>query len=95
VSIAVEVGIPDDGGMSRRKGPRAEGPRPRRSFTPAQKLDLLSRYEQAVAACQAPLKMPTVEAVPSLRVPTAGRRVGGFDLLRRHRHCDDVRVGPG
>lgn len=36
--------------MSGRKGPRAGGPRPRRSFTPAQKLDLLTRYEQAVAA---------------------------------------------
>jgi transposase len=34
--------------MSRKKGPRADGPRPRRSFTPAQKLDLLTRYEQAV-----------------------------------------------
>lgn len=36
--------------MSRRKGPRSDGPRPRRSFTPAQKLDLLAHYEQAVAA---------------------------------------------
>ena len=36
--------------MSRKKGPRSDGPRPRRSFTPAQKLDLLARYEQAVAA---------------------------------------------
>jgi transposase len=35
--------------MSRRKGPRQDGPRARRSFTPAQKLDLLSRYEQALA----------------------------------------------
>jgi transposase len=35
--------------MSRRKGPRQDGSRTRRSFTPAQKLDLLSRYEQAVA----------------------------------------------
>ncbi len=36
--------------MSRKKGPRQDGPRSRRSFTPAQKLDLLSRYEQALAA---------------------------------------------
>ena len=36
--------------MSRRKGPREDGPRVRRSFSPAQKLDLLSRYELAVAA---------------------------------------------
>ena len=36
--------------MSGRKGPRSGGPRPRRSFTPAQKLDLLTRYEQAVEA---------------------------------------------
>lgn len=35
--------------MSRKKGPRQDGPRARRVFTPAQKLDLLSRYEQAVA----------------------------------------------
>lgn len=35
--------------MSRKKGPRHDGPRTRRSFTPAQKLDLLSRYEQALA----------------------------------------------
>src|SRR5512141_2663920 len=39
-----------DGVMSRKKDPRSGGPRPRRSFTPAQKLDLLTRYEQAVAA---------------------------------------------
>lgn len=36
--------------MSRKRGPRSDGPRPRRSFTPAQKLDLLTRYELAVAA---------------------------------------------
>ncbi|OKI65907.1 transposase [Micromonospora sp. CB01531] len=35
--------------MSRKRGPRSDGPRARRSFTPAQKLDLLTRYEQAVA----------------------------------------------
>ena len=34
--------------MSRKKGPRSGGPRARRSFTPGQKLDLLTRYEQAV-----------------------------------------------
>ncbi len=28
-------------------GPRAGGPTPRRSFTPAQKLELLAQYEQA------------------------------------------------
>ena len=36
--------------MSPKKGPRSGGPRPRRSFSPAQKLDLLTRYEQALAA---------------------------------------------
>jgi transposase len=36
--------------MGRKRGPRSDGPRARRSFTPAQKLDLLSRYEQAVTA---------------------------------------------
>ena len=34
--------------MSRRR-PRSGGPSPRRSFTPAQKLELLTGYEQAVA----------------------------------------------
>ncbi len=34
--------------MSGKTGPRSDGPRARRSFTPAQKLDLLTRYEQAV-----------------------------------------------
>ncbi|NYI42902.1 hypothetical protein BKA03_003076 [Demequina lutea] len=29
-------------------GPRAGGPRPRRTFTPAQKLDLLAGYEDTV-----------------------------------------------
>jgi transposase len=29
-------------------GPRADGPRPRRTFTPAQKLDLLAGYEDAI-----------------------------------------------
>lgn len=36
--------------MSRKKGPRAGGPRARRSFTSGQKLELLTRYEQAVVA---------------------------------------------
>lgn len=36
--------------MSRKRGPRSDGSRARRSFTPAQKLDLLTRYERAVAA---------------------------------------------
>lgn len=36
--------------MSGKKGPRSDGSRARRSFTPAQKLELLTRYEQAVAA---------------------------------------------
>lgn len=34
---------------SNSSGPRAGGPRPRRSFTPAQKLDFLAAYE---TACQ-------------------------------------------
>jgi transposase len=37
-------------GHESQEGPAVGGPRPRRSFTPAQKLDLLSRYEQSVAA---------------------------------------------
>jgi transposase len=35
--------------MSRKGGPRADGPRARRTFSPGQKLDFLARYEQAVA----------------------------------------------
>ena len=50
MSIIDGVATAQDGVMSRKKGPRSDGPRPRRSFTPAQKLDLLTRYEQAVAA---------------------------------------------
>lgn len=34
--------------MGRRRGPRSDGPRARRSFTPARKLELLTRYEQAL-----------------------------------------------
>lgn len=36
--------------MSRKKGPRSGGPRPCRSFAPAQKLDLPARYGQALAS---------------------------------------------
>lgn len=50
MSTAVDVVVAQDGVMSRKKGPRSDGPRARRSFTPGQKLDLLARYEQAVAA---------------------------------------------
>ena len=50
MNTAVDVVAVQDGVMSRKKGPRAGGPRARRSFTPGQKLDLLTRYEQAVAA---------------------------------------------
>ena len=43
--------VRDDSPMSSRSspGPRAGGPTPRRAFTPAQKLDLLAGYEQALA----------------------------------------------
>lgn len=40
------VEVRQDGPMS-TPGPRAGGPTPRRSFTPAQKLELLAQYEQA------------------------------------------------
>jgi transposase len=40
--------VAQDGSMSSRK-PREGGPRPRRTFTPAQKLELLAGYEQAAA----------------------------------------------
>lgn len=42
--VLAEVG--QDGSMS-SPGPRAGGPRPRRSFTPAQKLEYLAQYEDA------------------------------------------------
>ncbi len=50
VSVLGVVSGPQDGVMSSRRGPRGDGPRSRRVFTPAQKLDLLARYEQAVQA---------------------------------------------
>src|SRR5690625_1987238 len=34
-------------GVMTRSGPRAGGPTPRRSFTPAQKLEFLAEYEDA------------------------------------------------
>lgn len=45
------VPVVDDVGMSRR-GPRAGGPRPRRSFSPAQKLEHLNAYDQACQSGQ-------------------------------------------
>ena len=48
MSISVITATAQDGSMNRKKGPRQDGPRARRSFTPAQKLELLSRYEQAL-----------------------------------------------
>ena len=41
--------VAQDGSISSRK-PREGGPRPPRTFTPAQKLELLAGYEQAAAA---------------------------------------------
>ena len=38
--------VGQDGSMS-SSGPRAGGPTPRRSFTPAQKLEFLTQYEEA------------------------------------------------
>jgi transposase len=49
MSVTVSGPVAQDDSMSRRK-PRAGGPRARRSFTPAQKLQLLAGYEQAAAA---------------------------------------------
>lgn len=43
--------VSQDGPMS-SSGPRAGGPTPRRSFTPAQKLELLDQYEQACTTQQ-------------------------------------------
>ena len=48
MSAAVDV-IGQDGPMSSPPGPRAGGPRPRRVFTPAQKLAHLTGYDQACA----------------------------------------------
>jgi transposase-like protein len=50
LNTAVEAVAAQDGVMSRKKGPRAGGPWPRRTFSPGQKLDFLARYERAVAA---------------------------------------------
>jgi transposase-like protein len=46
LSTAV-VPVDDDGPMSSKSGPRAEGPSRRRRFTPAQKLEYLAAYERA------------------------------------------------
>ena len=48
MSAAFDV-IGQDGPMSSPPGPRAGGPRPRRVFTPAQKLAHLTAYDQACA----------------------------------------------
>ncbi len=48
MSAAVDV-IGQDGPMSSPVGPRAGGPRPRRVFTPAQKLTHLTAYDRACA----------------------------------------------
>lgn len=47
MSNLVLAEVRQDGSMS-SSGPRAGGPTPRRSFTPAQKLELLAQYEAAV-----------------------------------------------
>ena len=49
MSSLVLAEVRQDGSMS-SSGPRAGGPTPRRSFTPAQKLELLAQYEQACAS---------------------------------------------
>jgi transposase len=46
MSSSVVESVVDDGGMS-GSGPRAGGPRPRRSFTPAQKAQHVAAYDQA------------------------------------------------
>ena len=46
MSNLVLAEVRQDGSMS-SSGPRAGGPTPRRSFTPAQKLELLAQYEEA------------------------------------------------
>ncbi|MEC5182564.1 transposase [Arthrobacter sp. CG_A4] len=46
MSISTISPVREDGSMS-NSGPRAGGPRPRRSFTPAQKLAHLDAYETA------------------------------------------------
>lgn len=47
MSNLVLADVGQDGSMS-SSGPRSGGPTPRRSFTPAQKLELLAQYEAAV-----------------------------------------------
>ncbi|HEU4682564.1 MAG TPA: hypothetical protein VFS51_12490 [Gemmatimonadales bacterium] len=46
MSISTISPVREDGSMS-NAGPRAGGPSPRRSFTPAQKLSYLDAYQQA------------------------------------------------
>ena len=49
MSSLVLAEVRQDGSMS-SSGPRAGGPTPRRSFTPTQKIELLTQYEQACAS---------------------------------------------
>ena len=49
MSVVSALGVVDDGAMS-APGPRGDGPRSRRSFTPAQKLAHVQAYEAAHAA---------------------------------------------
>jgi len=51
MASSVLPAIADDDVMSRR-GPRAGGPKPRRSFTPAQKLAHLGAYDEACLSGQ-------------------------------------------
>ena len=46
MSSSVLEPVVDDGSVSRR-GPRAGGPKPRRTFSPAEKLQHLAAYDQA------------------------------------------------
>jgi transposase len=50
LSAAVDLVTAQDGLMGRKKGPRADGARVRRVFTPGRKLELLAGYERALAA---------------------------------------------
>jgi len=50
-SASASAPVVDDDVLSRR-GPRAGGPKPRRSFTPAQKLAFLGAYDEACLSGQ-------------------------------------------
>src|SRR3954452_20182361 len=74
---SVSAPVVDDDVMSRR-GPRAGGPKPRRSFTPAQKLAHLGAYDEACLSGQGGAYLRREGPGPSHGPPWRKLRDGGL-----------------